>query len=135
MTPDLEMSLPMTFGLISPPSPKPNPSKRCEMNKERLELLADHIEKLPPEKFDMWQWCGTACCVAGHAISLAGIRPRHKDETPGLAQKWLGLTMDQRTALFSPIGRLGAMSSPPKRAAAVVRHLKDTGKVEWERFA
>jgi hypothetical protein len=42
------------------------------MNKERLLELADFIEKLPPEAFEMEDWvtqneCGTTACIAGWA--------------------------------------------------------------------
>ncbi len=52
---------------------------RLDIYRERLRKLADHIEKLPPERLDMDLWCsgdakgvscGTAGCALGHAVAL-----------------------------------------------------------------
>lgn len=94
------------------------------MNKERLEMLAAHLEKLPREKFDMSQWskCG---CIGGHTEAL----------WPG---KWacetLDLTEEQDRALFIPDGYYRPDFATPRQAASVVRHLRDTGVVAWEKF-
>jgi len=41
------------------------------MNKERLIILADYLQTLPPENLDMHSWtCGTAACAVGHACTL-----------------------------------------------------------------
>ena len=60
------------------------------MNVKRMEKLAKFIEALPKEKFDMGTWfssdletpvvcmtdamsdCGTACCIAGWTVFMAG---------------------------------------------------------------
>lgn len=105
------------------------------MNKERLELLADHLEKLPREKFDMQEWCGTACCIAGHAVALAHIAVVHPEssQTAYAAQEWLGLDDKVGLELFVPTE--APLSEITKnQAASVIRHLIKTGKVEWEAF-
>lgn len=63
------------------------------MNTERLLRLAEHIESLPAEQFDMETWgqqseCGTVCCAFGHACSVpefraAGLELLWKDESDG----------------------------------------------------
>lgn len=47
------------------------------MNRERLLRLADHLDTLPAESFDMGHWgvlnprgCGTVCCALGHACFI-----------------------------------------------------------------
>ncbi len=41
------------------------------MQKERLELLADYPDVIPPETFDINNWrCGTVACAIGHAAHL-----------------------------------------------------------------
>jgi hypothetical protein len=101
-----------------------------DMNKERLEQLAAHIEALPPEKFDMSKWCGTPCCIGGHAEKLFKLDPTEEDT--------LGLDYDKLFSLFYPIIRGHHYSDPGlannTQAANVIRHLIKTGKVEWERF-
>lgn len=109
------------------------------MNKERLELLAAHLEKLPKKKFDMWAYCGTACCIAGHAHIIAGGESYdyenaiRADDVFDTARDWLGLSYGSAKRLFLP-HEDEPYKSTPQQAASVVRHLKDTGKVEWEKF-
>lgn len=109
------------------------------MNTERLEMLAAHLEKLPREEFNMGTWCGTACCIAGHLMSIEGRwRPAH-----GNCFQWeeyaLPVAADLLELSFEDAADLMGCephneNATPQQAASVVRHLKDTGKVEWERF-
>ena len=45
------------------------------MNRENLDKLINHMAQLEPEQFEMSEWCGTACCIAGHTAILLGIDP------------------------------------------------------------
>jgi hypothetical protein len=51
------------------------------MNKQRLLILANHLEKhVEPREFDMSFWrydaitCGTAACACGHAASIPAFQ-------------------------------------------------------------
>lgn len=60
------------------------------MNKECMLQLADYLDALPEEKFDMDNWCGTACCIAGHAQKLFKARHRPSDPQTFPSDGWLG---------------------------------------------
>lgn len=120
------------------------------MNKERILQLADAIEREgaraePDLGFNMnYLWasysndfakrpCGTVGCIAGHALHLAGI---NGDFTA--AAEWLGLSYigGEGGELFFPGDVSGINISrwdeiTPAHAAAVLRRLVETGKVEW----
>jgi hypothetical protein len=108
------------------------------MNVERLLKLADHIEALPPEKFEMGDYfcrlvfdvddpskvvgradeeqvtreflneeCGTAACIAGHAVHLFGgdedwecVTANSGWATHDVASGLLGLSHTQASYLF-----------------------------------
>lgn len=99
------------------------------INKERLLLVADHIETYP-EQFDQLRWCGTACCVAGLTVKLfdtdeAVVIP----PIPHRAGDLLGLDMKQRTHLFgfglSVCG--GRTPTAPAMAAEIRRFVAADG--------
>lgn len=125
------------------------------MNKERILQLADAIEREgarpePELGFNMNYFrvernesclfedfaerpCGTVACIAGHALRLAGI-----DGTFIAAAKWLGLSYigSEGEELFYPGNVSGICvfwwsDITPAHAAAVLRRLAETGKVEW----
>lgn len=70
------------------------------MNHKAMLELADHMEKMPPEQFNMKHWgillgdvevvvtlknhCGTTCCIAGEKVLLDGgkIKPLMMDGAP-----------------------------------------------------
>ena len=98
------------------------------MNKERLEQLADHLEKLPPEKFSMDLWCGTTCCIAGHTNLLFNADHDFSDlpsSAASLAQEALGIDHDQGAWLFWAEweGVRDLTEIPKADAVAAVRHL------------
>jgi hypothetical protein len=41
------------------------------MNIDLMLKVADYIEANPDE-YDQRNWCGTECCIAGHAVALSG---------------------------------------------------------------
>jgi hypothetical protein len=129
------------------------------MNKERLIQLAEVLESPAAEKhFDMKEWiehtgyhdlpegitiaevmidCGTVACIAGWATVLA--RPNEPysaiiDEF-SLAAEYLDLEYFIAKSLFTPSCTTDegtqAYDADPKQAAKVVRHLAETGEVDW----
>ena len=115
------------------------------MNVERLNQLADHIERLEhaptgvcaapdnipfgdtPDAFNMSNWvsestCGTAGCIAGHAGCL--FRDEQSRMRTGImtdARRLLELTPREGSLLFIP-GTLGTMDQiTPAMAAQVLR--------------
>lgn len=115
------------------------------MNIENLDKLITHLEGLPDEKFDIAFWysrngrmvfnyieCKTAACIAGWAAVLAGeeaaMPPRWA------AMDWLGLSMRKSKGLFMPSGLDEPKNFPRARAIDVLKHLRETGEVDWDRF-
>jgi hypothetical protein len=88
------------------------------------------------------QPCGTACCIAGEAWFAMPKEDRMwlSPDTPRVSQSaeaWLGLTEDEAQHLFIPDSEasgwpLHALSR--EAAIAVLRHLRETGEVDWGRF-
>lgn len=130
------------------------------MNRERLLELADHIEKMPMWRGplrDLWnshtethyfsidhyaeksQSCGTVCCIAGETVRLWGPQfplERASSLDPGYCEtagRLLGLDREQEQHLFLPPLRR-QFSFTPKVSASCIRHLAETGRVEWYRF-
>lgn len=121
------------------------------MNVERLTALAEWLEAggkpngvkatfrmstwFTPHAFD----CGTACCIAGSAVLKFGTADEcsklyngrlSPNWIPNAAKEVLGLDAVQATRLFVPsfldLGKIDAAW-----AARTIRHLIDTGKVDW----
>lgn len=115
--------------------------KGIAMNKERLRKLAQRLDKTPREKFDMRTWCGTKCCIAGHALIMARQRrpaydsdlDQWRDTIRPAAAEYLGIDFNTGEDLMD-CDPFGNQSATPKQAAKVIRHLIKTGKVEWEKF-
>lgn len=130
-----------------------------EINADRCRALAAHLRALPERapRFDANQWystprgrgltnvhqaeayhddCGTAACMAGHAIWLFGAPPNAGPGTyiQDAAQELLGLDERQATRLFLPWW-LELVQSPTEidaaRAAGVLERLAKTGEVMW----
>ncbi len=55
------------------PAPKTEQEDRVAMGRIALEAIAAHILTVPPEKFDMGLWCGTAQCAIGNSIHLPEV--------------------------------------------------------------
>lgn len=110
------------------------------MNRERLRKLAQRLDKTPREKFTMTTWCGSRCCIAGHALIMAR-KPRDPFfwvDVRYAAADYLGLDYHTADILMTPDMNPGSVDaiegSAPKQAAKVIRNLIKTGKVEWEKF-
>lgn len=110
------------------------------MNKDRILELADHIEK--SETYDQRTWfhtCGTPACIAGHAAMLFAadklLQMGHM-KCPDIAQNELGLSWIKSQRLFdgSPLGFTedeGFIKVSSAHAVKVLRHLAETGEVDW----
>jgi hypothetical protein len=111
------------------------------MNTENIIALADLIETLPQagfgsrEGFFMGNWrhdCGTPSCIAGWAVHLAGI-DCSRSQVADKAADWLDLYFeDEAQDLFEP-SHLPYEAITPQHAAKVLRHLAETGVVDWSR--
>lgn len=97
------------------------------MNKEHVLAVAAAIEK-HPEKFDMTNWCGTACCIAGFAYRLSGST---SDDIVHAAAEWLDI--QEPMNLFIPlIDVTGPLRDiKPWAAVHVLRELAETGEIRW----
>lgn len=110
------------------------------MNTEAIRTVAKalsaHNTLLPNGeflRFNMKNWCGTACCIAGWTNILIGdAEGAQKDEHELFsAERKLGLSRDQALALFSPALNVPYSEVTPQQAADVLMRLVDTGKVDW----
>lgn len=80
------------------------------MNVERMTALADFLEKLEPDKFNMTRYyqldsdlCRTPSCIAGWACHM--FNDKINDNYAGVAAELLGLDLDTAKAnLFEPNG-------------------------------
>lgn len=113
------------------------------MNKERLLHLAEVIERAPHERgkwaesgyfapltaFTMELWhCGSVGCIGGWACKL--FNDGNVVGTEEVAPL-LGLSFETANTLFYPPNRLDYSSITPAQAATVIRHLVETGEVDW----
>lgn len=117
------------------------------MNKDNVLKVADAIENhsIPDLGFNMGGYilpadaetpdlsghnCGTIGCIAGWAASVAKGSIIDDDASGDKAGKFLGLSGFQRMELFVPSGWLDNNVTSSK-AVAVLRHLAETGEVDW----
>jgi len=97
-----------------------------------LELARIIREGLEGVRFNMLitqSECGTAGCIAGHAIAV--YRPeiwRRLEARSWLANPILGLSSEEGKALFFPDGM---QDITPAMAAATLERFALTGKVVW----
>ena len=133
------------------------------MNVENILKLADHLESVDDIKigrvgseerplfsmtylYDMTFDCGTAACIAGHAVLMFGDDDQISDMKCGEvialdASEHLGIGNAVAIDLFVPVKHGVARcaeddpSSPGyishNRAAAQLRHLAEHGSVDW----
>lgn len=97
----------------------------------------------PDADLDPDNWCGTACCIAGAAVTFADPGYIARRIYPGAdeifvwdhAVKLLGISHDQARWLFAPFDcdsdAPRAFEITPEMAAATIRHLIQTGEVRW----
>ena len=119
------------------------------MNIDNLERLESHLRNsVRDSDFRMHTFCGTACCIGGHAHALAideGFDNDGFENIQTVARHWLDLSAAQAHSLFFPHCTLdsnGLVLDPPgddqsgwdatpQQAADAVRMLIDTGIVRW----
>lgn len=85
------------------------------VNVPLLRKVMEHITE-HPEEHDQQQWCGTACCIAGHAALMTGwqmqtfscgstssylTRDGLRDHAESIAMEELGLGRAEAYELFS----------------------------------
>jgi len=70
------------------------------MNIPRMKALADHLETLPRSRFDQNAWCGTACCIAGHAVILFGSERQRQAVLRDSQESLDGAVSDLATSLL-----------------------------------
>lgn len=114
------------------------------MNKEYILELADFLETIQPgaeSGFNMnWYMnkncndysghkCGTVACIAGW-IALRDGQEEPAEWYTKYGAKKLGIDLDLAFKLFSP-RRIWAYDATPQQAAIVLRHLANTGEVDW----
>lgn len=111
------------------------------MNKENILAVADAIERhtIPDLGFNMGLIrgtadakypdksgfdCGTVACIAGWTNAVAG------GEGVDAAGDYLGIEGDRlRSKLFYPDNPY--LGATPAQAGRVIRHLAETGEVDW----
>ncbi len=110
------------------------------MNKEAIIKHAEFLEALPREKFDMDTWadsCGTVACIGGWLViqSGRGTAEEIEDGEVGVIStgaEVFDISRDKALELFVPFGQQ-PFSTSPAQAAKVLRHLAETGTVDWEK--
>ncbi len=98
-----------------------------------LELARIIREGLPGVKFKMCHWghCGTAGCIAGHAVFVYAPEKRRGD-VRAVARALLGVTEEQTGELFCALNTPVSLGDiTPAMAAATLENYALTGKVEW----
>ncbi len=111
------------------------------MNTEAIRFVAKAIlaqDTVLPNgerlEFDMKNWCGTACCIAGWTNFLItdDENARKGEHDLFSAERKLGLTRNEALELFSPALTIPYSEVTPQQAAEVLLRLADTGSVDWE---
>ena len=141
----------MQGGASAPiPSTRLDEIEREKMNKNNVLKLAGVVEKSTTYDQTIYaHTCGTPACIAGHAALLAAPHgkfvvtetrswPRFKFPSGGdiwyvsdVAQVWLNLNDWWADQLFQPIPLGKAKKVTPAQAGKVLRHLAETGEVDW----
>lgn len=119
----------------------------------RMLKVADKIEHLKPDEFDVSRWLtptGAPSCIASWTFAMFHGKPNHERDIAGIASMLLGLDSDKARKLFTPRcsdiyperpeGRDGDYENDFARhditrewAAATLRYLAATGEVDWVR--
>ena len=121
------------------------------MNRENILAVADAIEKhsIPDLGFNMagfhaegWEDlsqhnCGTTACIGGYATILLNGGGEYRTIPDGKIADWLGVPIETAEALFYATGvDYGPQwfeKVTPSQAVSVLRHLAETGEVDWDR--
>lgn len=120
------------------------------MNKTNVLALAAAIEAdtIPHISFSLNFWlepaanmadhddydttsCGTVACIAGYGHLVSGGTLADWNGSPPVAA-WLDLTVSEATHLFTPALDRAYSTVTREQAGKVLRHLAETGEVDWE---
>lgn len=122
------------------------------MNKPLLRKIASYVEE-HPRQYNQGSWCGTSCCIAGHALVLSGVITRKVIVSGGglgtirvgydlwnvgqEAQEILGIDKFAAADLFAGSWMVDLEDLPTKKAKAtaaakLIRKFIRTGKVPKE---
>jgi len=119
---------------------------------EALDRTIALIEKTPDRYFDISNWmldeywcaisyvpaakegCGTVACIAGWTVTANYDQDRSGQPVCVAAEDILGLSDIAADNLFMPADMAEPDSVTRARALAVLRHLRQTNEVEWDRF-
>lgn len=71
---------------------KSEQENRISIGRIALEAIAAHILKVPPDNFNMAQWCGTSCCAIGHGVRLPEVQATGLRLVPVSATEAQGMT-------------------------------------------
>jgi hypothetical protein len=97
-------------------------------NVELFDELIATLEKTPDSGFNMSVWqCGTVACIGGHLCWMYGL--------DGVIECRKALGIDSRTAddlFFMENAGLNYDDVTKAHAIRVVKHLRDTGIVDWD---
>jgi hypothetical protein len=95
-----------------------------------LALETQQQHDWPDLQFSMHEYnCGTYACIAGWAIFAQDGYINSSRNIHHYAQELLGLDDDQANDLFL---NWGDIEDPtPNQAIKVLKHLKETGEVDW----
>tara|TARA_R110002153_G_scaffold274298_2_gene448221 strand:- start:36546 stop:36908 length:363 start_codon:yes stop_codon:yes gene_type:complete len=116
------------------------------MNPKRILQLADYLEALPEDEFNMRRWvCGTTACIGGHCERMvmgSKIIPDSShyfvlsNRKLPCAKIYLELTDEQEDDLFYPridhnglTGDLNSITLP--MAIKTLRNFAATGNIKW----
>lgn len=126
------------------------------MNRERIQILRDHLASLPDDRFDIRFWftddqgephtdihrsvfdpkevvneCGTAACIGGWAFALfmSEVFVDNENFIDQLASL-MALTVEEAGELFMPDGHHAGIQTR-EDAIRTLDHLLETGEVVW----
>ena len=102
-----------------PENPRDPHEKMNNINEEIL-LAAAKFAVDNPEKYDQKEWCGTACCILGHARALAG-----SDQPQGGPRRGeLNLPLTQRGRMLESM-----LFWTHKSTAMLMPHVREDGSI------
>lgn len=94
------------------------------MNQDALLALADHLDSINPRDYDQDSWCGTAACVAGHAVAKLGS-PEEQAKFRAAEKEYLGATKEDRYARWSATVLEEHLGAPIEVVAAGILGLEE----------
>lgn len=119
--------------------------KMSDLTRQRLAELADFVEKMEPDQFDMAvffanskgnllltselpsKMCGSVACLAGAAAFLSGVRD--KEPIRQVAKRFLGITHDEADYMFCGDWSSFKMSATQEEAVAYLRNCLEIGYI------